>query len=72
MKNKSKDFIKKKSPFRKWKISYLNKLDYKESKKFILHLKTRTFAHPARSIMDFALVRKTMLVNQNVIRLCWY
>ena len=48
--------------FHKWKILYFNQIDYyKQSKE---HFSIKRQDQPARSIMDYALVRRTILLNQ--------
>lgn len=46
--------IRKKKPFRKCNILYFNKMNHEESSKFAKFAK-------------FALVRKTILLNQNIV-----
>ena len=54
-------------PLHKWKISYsINWITKKLKSLFPLKHKN-IYIHPARSAMDYALVRRTILANQNVI-----
>ena len=54
-------------PLHKWKISYsINWITKKLKGLFPLKHKN-IYIHPARSAMDYALVRRTILANQNVI-----
>ena len=53
--------------FHKWKILYFNQIDYKQTIEHFSIKKTRTFILPERSIMDYALVRRTISGNQNLL-----